>query len=165
MNFIKLLDKIAGAAMISIAVLLVVNIISRRFFNAPIGVVYEAVCMITVIMGSLSQPNCAEQDGYISMSLLFDRLSLKAQKITEGLMLLAVIIMMGLTSLELARYAGTIRAHGEVLAFSKWPFYPFIYLISICFFLLMFVFIAKFVYKVRENRLMCTTGEELEAKR
>ncbi len=127
----RVLDKIAGLCMVFAMLLVVVNILLRVLVGRPILGVYEYVIFLTVATIGLSLAHCAVQNGHIAVSFIFDRLSLKVQRVVNIFIDTAALFLWSLCAWQVGVYAHSTAASGVVSATSQIPLYPFIYLVAL----------------------------------
>lgn len=128
----RVLDQVAGWAVVATMVLVVGNVL-LRLFGHPMGGTYEWVGFLTALAIGLSLAYCGAQGGHVAITMLVDKLPPRVQDSIDMITGTLVLLFLVLTSWEIAAYATTMAASGEVAATTKVPVYPFIYIISIGF--------------------------------
>src|SRR5690554_1870347 len=139
----NLFDRVAGFCIIGAVLLVVTNVILRGLFNSPLLGVSEYVGFLTAVMIAFSLAYCAVQEGHIMIELLVKRLPRKVGAFLELLTNTLSFGFLLLLTTQLGRYAGLIRAKGQVSPTSEIAFYPFIYIMAIKFSLLALVVLVN----------------------
>jgi len=139
----NLFDRVAGFCIIGAVLLVVTNVILRGLFNSPLLGVSEYVGFLTAVMIAFSLAYCAVQEGHIMIELLVKRLPRKVGAFLELLTNTLSFGFLLLLTTQLGRYAGLIRAKGQVSPTSEIAFYPFIYMVAIGFSLLALVVLVN----------------------
>ena len=125
-----ILDRIAGSCMFSIMGLIVIHVLLRTIFNSSILGTYEYVGFLTAAMIGLSLANCAYVRGHIAVDYFMERLSLKTQKVTDGITTGTALLFWVLSAWHLSKYAYTLSLSGVVSPTTQTPFYYFIYVLA-----------------------------------
>lgn len=128
----QLLDRIAGWAIAATMILVVGNVI-LRMFGYPLGGTYEWVGFLTAVAIGLSIAYCAAQGGHVAVTLFLEKLPAKMQAAMDICTASIVFLFLSMATVEIAAYATSVAASGEVASTTKVPIYPFIYLISLGF--------------------------------
>ena len=123
-------DKIAGAFIVLVMVLVVSNVIMRVVFNSPIKGTYELIGLLTAVAVSMGLAYCAFQKGHIAVDYLVEYLPKKAQLIVNILNNFIAICFFSTSTWYLAKYANSMMKKGLVTATAEIPIYPFIYLVA-----------------------------------
>jgi TRAP-type C4-dicarboxylate transport system permease small subunit len=113
-----------GALSLAVALLVVVSVVGRRFFNAPIPGDFELVQMATAIAVFSFLPYCQARRGNIVVDTFTNRLPPRANAVIDAFWDLVYAGMMGLMTACLA--VGTLDhiRNGQttmVLQFPIWP--------------------------------------------
>lgn len=117
---------LCGALIVAFTLLLMVNVVSRYVFDAPIFFAEELALLILVWMGYLAIAYSVSQDKQIGMSVVVDRLPEKAR---EAVSIIVDVIMLFISCLLLWSTIGWLQstsvAFEQVVSLDtpKWPFY------------------------------------------
>lgn len=135
LNISKVMDKIAGFAIMLTMLLIVANILMRVLFNSPILGTGEMVGFLTAGAIGLSLALCALQNGHIAIDLLVDSFPAPIRVLVDIMIQLVVVIFLGACSWGLMLLANSNAASGLVSSTIQIPVYPFIYLVAFGFFI------------------------------
>lgn len=147
-------DKLGGWIYVGLMFLVVVNIILRAAFSSPIKGTVEYVGFYTAVGIAFSIAYCALKDGHIAVTFLAERLfSKKILKVIALLMNSISAFFFTFTGWKLAEYAAGMAASGEVSSTTRTHYFPYIYIIAFCFFLLAVVLLNRMIelFKRRKN--------------
>ncbi len=128
-----LLEKIGGFCLAGVMILVVVNIVMRRFFGHPFLGVYEYVGFLTAVSIGFSLASCAVKEAHIAVDFWVKRLPRKgkiALELATGPLSFFFLI---LVTRHLLAYAGNLRATGRVSPTTETPFHIFVYLVALGF--------------------------------
>lgn len=139
----RLLDRLAGLAVVASMLLVVANVIMRALFNRPILGTLEYVSMLFALAVGFSLAQCAAGNGHITIDLLVERLHPKGRVFIDVLISLLTIAFLGACTWGLILYARTTAASGLVSLTTQTPVYPFIGLVALGFFLFFLVQVVK----------------------
>jgi TRAP-type C4-dicarboxylate transport system permease small subunit len=146
------LNVIAGVALISIVLVVVVNAVSRRTPLGPILGTYEYAMHLEGIVIAFALCFNQIKKVNISVDILTMRLSRRTNAIMASTMYLASMVLFGAVAYGLLSYGNDLRVSGEVSATMHVPFYPLTYAVSLCIALLVLVLLADFLDAVSEIR-------------
>ena len=122
---------LSAIVLVIIMFIVVVNIILRVVFNAPIKGAYDLVIVLTTVIISLSLAYCAVKDGHVAVSLFIQRFSKRVQNIIDFIIGSIVIVSLLTISWHLVLHANTMRINEEVTNTIGIPYAPFIFLIAV----------------------------------
>jgi TRAP-type C4-dicarboxylate transport system permease small subunit len=137
MNFIeklaldlsRLLFGIAGTAIVLMMVLTFADVV-LRLLRHPIPGTYELVCYLGSASVAFAIAHTTLQKGHIAVSILVQLLPRRAQAFVETATNACSLALFYFISMQSFRYAGSMKASGEVSLTLQLPFYPFIYGVS-----------------------------------
>ena len=128
----RFLDQIAGIAIITAMLLVVINIALRIIPGAnPILGTYEYVGFLAAIIAGLAIAHCAFQNCHIAVGFIMDKVSPGIRAAADIFIHLISVIFLAFTSYEIAVYGRTVVQTGMVSPTTKTPVYPFIYLLAL----------------------------------
>ena len=128
--------------------MLIVSVIMRKAFNAPMKGVFElsefGMVMITFLFVSAQyfKPDSMVMDTFTEM---FPK---TVRRINNAFIFLLDVGMLGITSWQLFAYASKVQAGKQVSKILEIPIYPFVYLGAVCMLLLTLVFGMKFFFEL-----------------
>lgn len=135
----RYIDILAGFILAGVAGLVVANVLMRAVFNRPIAGTYELVGYLTAAVIGLSLAHCAVQNSHIAVGFLVDRLPRVTQRFIGVIVNFPSFVFLCLISWYMVSYGNTIALSGRVSSTIQLPFYPFIYLVALGFFMLALV--------------------------
>lgn len=138
------ISQVAQAALLTVMVLIVANIIVREPFK-PIPGTVEMVEILGAIILGLGVAYCQQKKGHIAVSVLVNRFSERKQALVDSITSVLAIFFMGLLSWEMIRYAGSMLARGYTTGHLEIPIAPFIYVVAAGFIMLALVMFKDFL--------------------
>lgn len=139
----RLLDRLAGLAVVISMLLVVANVVLRTLFNKPILGALEYASLLFAPTVGFSLALCAANNGHIAISLLVERLQPRVRFWIDGLIGVVTVIFLGTCTWGLILYARTTAASRLVALTTQTPVYPFIGLVALGFFLYCLVQLVK----------------------
>jgi len=157
-NFVKkVIEPVANiAAAVGVVVLgamvlmLIVSVIMRKAFNAPMKGVFElsefGMVMITFLFVSAQylKPDSMVMDTFVEM---FPK---TVKLINNAFMFLLDVAILAILSWQLFAYGLKMQQMGQVSKLLEMPIHPFAYLGALCTLLLTLVFAMKFLFALNE---------------
>jgi TRAP-type C4-dicarboxylate transport system permease small subunit len=155
-NFVKkVIEPVANAvAVVGVVVLgamvlmLIVSVIMRKAFNAPMKGVFElsefGMVMITFLFLSAQyfKPDTMVMDTFVEM---FPK---TVKRINNAFIFLLDVGTLAITSWQLFAYGLKVQDGKQVSKILEMPVYPFVYLGAVCTLLLTLVFAMKFIFSL-----------------
>lgn len=143
-TFWRILARVACVFMGAVIILIVVNVVLRRAFNAPIFGSTELICYGVLITSSFALSQNEWVDGNIRMSLIVELLPTdKAKNILWFIVNLACTVGLVISSYLLFHEVGVKYLHGDKSLSLSLPVWFFYLILSIGFLLLTVTFIVK----------------------
>jgi len=142
------LSAVAGAALAFLMLLTVADVL-LRIFGHPIVGTYELVAVSGAVAIGLSLPVTSWVRGHIYVDSFVARLPLVPRTILAIVTRLLVLGLFFLIGWNLLKYAGTLRAAGEVTPTLRVPFYPVVIGVGVSCFVECLVMIADIVRVLR----------------
>ena len=143
----------AGVVVLGLMVLmLIISVIMRKAFNAPMKGVFElsefAMVMITFLFVSAQyfKPDSMVMDTFV------EKFPKTVKRINNAFIFLLDVGTLAITSWQLYTYAARVQAARQVSKILEIPVYPFAYLGALCTLLLTLVFVMKFLFSLNEFR-------------
>ena len=145
-------SNVAMVVLMAMGLLVVVDVILRRFFNSPLSWTFEVIEVMLTVVVFFTIAYCAVRRGHISVDVLVSKLPPKAKAIVEtfgcflGVMLFGFMawcsIISGIDELAAHRVTGIVHI----------PIYPFIFVVAFGSILLALVLLAQLFHSV--NRVV-----------
>ena len=137
---IKLLSSFfnlfAAASLTAIIVLTCIDVSMRYFFNRPIAATYDLVSLMGAIIAAFAMPYTMLMKGHVAVDLVVRKLSRKKQLAVETVTHLVGIVLFLIVAWQCFVLASDMKTAGEVMPTILLPFYPIVYGMSACFFVL-----------------------------
>jgi TRAP-type C4-dicarboxylate transport system permease small subunit len=157
-NFVKkvvepLANTAAAAGVVvlgAMVLMLIVSVLMRKAFNAPMKGVFElsefGMVMITFLFVSAQyfKPDSMVMDTFVEM---FPK---TVKRINNALILLLDVGTLAITSWQLFAYGLKVQDGKQVSKILEIPLYPFVYLGAVCTLLLTLVFAMKFLFELNK---------------
>ncbi|HZK17965.1 MAG TPA: TRAP transporter small permease [Clostridia bacterium] len=145
----KLLDMLAGLCLVTTMLLVVSNILLRRFTSLSILGTYEYVGFLTALVVGLAIANCAVQNGHIAVDFIVNRLSFRKQAIIDTLTNVAALVFWGFSTWYICGFANSLIVRGVVSPTTQMPFYPIVYLVAFGVFALCLVLLVNLLESIK----------------
>lgn len=129
-------NVLASASLFTMIILTSLDVGMRYLFNKPIAGVYDLVGLMGAVIASFSMPYTMLEKGHVAVDLLIRHLSRRKQLVVENVIhavSFLLFIILGWQSMVLA---SQMKAAGEVTPILLIPFYPIVYCMGVCFFVL-----------------------------
>jgi TRAP-type C4-dicarboxylate transport system permease small subunit len=129
-------NMVASAALVLMMVLSCADIFGRYLFNSPITGTYDIVGLSGAILAAFAMPYTMLKRGHVAVELLIQSLSKGKRMVVETfshLLGIALFLVLVWQALLLSR---DMKAAGEVTPTLLLPFYPIVYCMALCFFVL-----------------------------
>ncbi|ARK29886.1 TRAP transporter small permease [Halalkalibacter krulwichiae] len=139
----KGLENIAAIIFFLTAMLIIVNVISRRAFNTPVTGTVDLVLFFTTAVIALSIGYCAVRDGHIAISIFIEKFPKRVQKVIDVIIGSISALFLFLVAWHMVVYAIAMRSSGEVSLTIKWSHFPFVMLLATGFGMLALVVVGK----------------------
>ena len=139
----SLFNILASASLFAMILLTCLDVSMRYFFNRPIAGTYDVVSLMGAIIAAFAMPYTMLEKGHVAVEILIMRLSRRKQLIVEtGTHTVAIVLSLVLVWQCIA-LAIDMRAAGEVTPTLLIPFYPIVYCMAVCFFVLSFAILVN----------------------
>jgi len=139
----KAMENIAAIILFLTAMLVIINVISRRVINMPVVGTHDLVLFFTTVLISLSIAYCAVGGGHIFISVFIERFPKKVQKVIDKIIGSISAIFLFLVTWHMVVYANAMRINGEVSLTISWPHFPFVLILATGFGMLTLVVIGQ----------------------
>jgi TRAP-type C4-dicarboxylate transport system permease small subunit len=147
------LNLFAAASLAVIILLTCIDVSMRYFFSRPIAGTYDLVSLMGAIIAAFAMPYTMLMRGHVAVDLLVRKLSnqkrLAVETVTHGVGILLFLVL----TWQCTGLASDMKAAGEVTPTLLLPFYPVVYAMSVCFFVLCLAILADLlsIWLKREN--------------
>jgi TRAP-type C4-dicarboxylate transport system permease small subunit len=140
------LVKIIGAGCLTGMMLLTcLDVVCRRFFNAPIFGAVEIVGFMATLVTAFALAYTHREKGHIGVDLVMQRLSGRTQRLVDVVTTFLSLALFVLLAWQMVEYAGTMQASGEVSISLQLPEYLVIYAVSAGVIILVLVLLHEFI--------------------
>jgi TRAP-type C4-dicarboxylate transport system permease small subunit len=139
-------NMIASAALMLMMVLSCADIFMRYLFNRPITGTYDVVGLSGAVLVSFALPYTMLKKGHVAVELLVQSLSRGKQLVIETfshLLGISLFLVMVWQAILLSR---DMKAAGEVTPTVHLPFYPIVYCMALCFFILSLAIVVNLLH-------------------
>ena len=137
---IKLLSSFfnlfAAASLAAIILLTCTDVSMRYFFNRPMAGTYDLVSLMGAVVAAFAMPYTMLMRGHVAVDLFVRKLSRKKQLAVETVTHVVGIGLFLIMVWQCFALASDMKAAGEVTPTLLLPFYPVVYFMSVCFFVL-----------------------------
>lgn len=143
----------AATSLTAIILLTCIDVSMRYFFNRPIAGTYDLVSLMGAIIAAFAMPYTMMMKGHVAVDLLLRKLSRKKKLAIETVTHIVGILLFLIMAWQCIVLASDMKAAGEVTPTMHLPFYPIVYSMSACFFLLCLAILVNLlnIWLKREN--------------
>ncbi len=153
----QILAIIAGISLIAITLLIIVNIIMRKFMGAPIFGATELVKYGALIGGAMALAQNEWFDGNIQMTILLEHIPVKVRRVIEIVDYAVCTVGFAFVTGLLFKQSAQKFANNERTVDLSMPIGVFNTILAIGFVFLTICVLLKFILKIHEYK----TGEKL----
>jgi len=146
----KVLFLIAGVGLVGMLVLILSDVIGIKVFAKPVRGGIEFVTFFAVVTIAFAVPHTLLMRGHVSVDFIVDHLPRRLRLVIDILMILLGVVLLSLLTRYGFKYAGDLRASGEVSMTQKIPFYPFVYGMAVSFAATLLILLLDLVKAVRK---------------
>lgn len=139
-------NMIASAALMLMMVLSCADIFMRYLFSRPITGTYDVVGLSGAVLVSFALPYTMLKKGHVAVELLLQSLSRGKQLVIETfshLLGISLFLVMVWQAILLSR---DMKLAGEVTPTVHLPFYPIVYCMALCFFILSLAILVNLLH-------------------
>ena len=129
-------NLLAAASLTAIIAITCIDVFMRYFLNRPIAATYDIVSLMGAVIAAFAMPYAMLMKGHVAVDLVVRKLSKKKQLVVETVTHLAGILLFLIMVWQCYVLASDMKAAGEVMPTILLPFYPIVYCMSACFFVL-----------------------------
>ena len=126
----------ASVSLLAIIMLTCLDVSMRYFFNRPIAGTYDLVSLMGAAIAAFAMPYTMLMKGHVAVDLFVRMLSRKKQLAVETVTHVAGMSLSLILVWQCFVLASDMKSAGEVTPTLLLPFYPIVYCMSACFFML-----------------------------
>jgi TRAP-type C4-dicarboxylate transport system permease small subunit len=141
----KFLFYIAGIGLVGMLVLIVADVIGIKIFSKPVPGGIEYVSFLSVVAIAFAVPFTQVMRGHVAVDFIIEHFPPRSKTIIDVLTTFLSVCVFALLAYYSFKYAGQLRASGEVSMTQKIPFYPFVYGMAVSVLALLLVLILDLV--------------------
>jgi TRAP-type C4-dicarboxylate transport system permease small subunit len=130
------LNLFAAASLTAIILLTCVDVSMRYFFNRPLAGTYDLVSLMGAVIAAFAMPYTMVMKGHVAVDLVVRKLSGKKKLAIETVTHVVGILLFLIMVWQCFVLASDMKAAGEVTPTMHLPFYPIVYCMAVCFFVL-----------------------------
>lgn len=127
---------VASASLFAMILLTCLDVSMRYFFSRPITGTYDLVSLMGAVIAAFAMPYTMLEKAHVSVEILIKALSNRKQLVIETATHAAGIILFLILVWQCIVLALDMKAAGEVTPTLLLPFYPIVYCMAACFFVL-----------------------------
>jgi TRAP-type C4-dicarboxylate transport system permease small subunit len=147
----SLLNGASCAALAALMLMVTINVIMRKVFNAPILGTYDLSGFLTVIAIGCGLAFCNIENGHIEIEFFVSKAGRRTQKwITAAGRVLSFFVLTVYTY-ALVNLGSRLMKANEVSVTTKTPLFVFVYLLAVCFFVFALTVLVKIFEKNTEG--------------
>jgi TRAP-type C4-dicarboxylate transport system permease small subunit len=137
---IKLLCSVfnlfASVSLVAMMLLTCIDVSMRYFFNRPLPGTYDLVGLMGAIIAAFAMPYTLLKGSHVAVDLLVRLLSAKKRLFIETITHIIGMLLFMTMVWQCMVLASDMKAAGEVTPTLLLPFYPIVYCMAVCFFVL-----------------------------
>jgi TRAP-type C4-dicarboxylate transport system permease small subunit len=141
---VKLLRLVGSLALVTIMMVTTVDVILMAFGHPILGAV-DFVGLVAVVVLACAMPYTQAEKGHVGVDLLVQRMRPRSQAVLDAVTSSVSFVLFGLVAWQMWLYAGELHRKGEVSMTVHLRMDPYIYLVSICFWVLCLVLLADII--------------------
>jgi len=126
----------ASFSLLAMILLTCIDVSMRYFFNRPIAGTYDLVSLMGAVIAAFAMPYTMLMKGHVAVDLIVRTLSKRKQLAVETVTHAVGILLFLVMVWQCFILASDMKAAGEVTPTLLLPFYPVVYCMSACFFML-----------------------------
>jgi TRAP-type C4-dicarboxylate transport system permease small subunit len=143
----------AATSLSAIILLTCIDVSMRYFFSRPIAGTYDLVSLMGAVIAAFAMPYTMLKGGHVAVDLVVRKLSGRKKLAVETVTHIVGILLFLILTWQCAGLASDMKAAGEVTPTLLLPFYPVVYAMSVCFFVLCMAILVNLlnIWSKREN--------------
>jgi TRAP-type C4-dicarboxylate transport system permease small subunit len=141
--FVVKVLRLVGASALVLMMLITCADVLFRGFDHPIIWAVDSVGFMAVLALACAMPYTQTEGGHVGVDLLVLKMSPRGQAAIDAVTGTVSMVLFGVVSWQMWRYARELASKGEVSMTVQIPKAPFIYAVSICFGILCAAILAE----------------------
>lgn len=141
---------IGVTVLVGMVLLVVTDVVLRRFFNRPFTFTYEVVQVLLCVVVFFAVAYTGTQRAHISVDVLVSRFPAKTQAIIDVAIRLVGIALFSFVGWHSIVYGIHVWDIGQSTAVLGIPLYPFVFVVAFGSFLLALVLLTNFLHSIIE---------------
>ena len=129
-------NLIACASLFAMILLTCLDVSMRYFFSRPLTGTYDMVGLMGAVIAAFAMPYTMLEKGHVAVEILIQSLSRGKQLFVETATHMVAILLFLVLVWQCLLLASDMKAAGEVTPTLLLPFYPIVYCMAACFFVL-----------------------------
>ncbi len=129
----KILFYIAGLGLVAMLLLIFSDVIGIKVFSKPVPGGIEMVSFMSVVAIAFAVAFTQVMRGHVAVDFIIEKFPRRAKLVIDSVMVFFSVCLFALMAFYSFKYAGDLRASGEVSMTQQIPFYPFVYGMAFCF--------------------------------
>ena len=139
-------NMVASAALVLMMVLSCADIFMRYLFNRPITGTYDLVGLSGAVLVSFALPYTMLKKGHVAVEILVQSLSRGKRLVIETFSHLLGVSLFLVLVWQAILLSRDMKAAGEVTPTVHLPFYPIVYCMALCFFILSLAIVVNLLH-------------------
>ncbi|MGD9012237.1 MAG: TRAP transporter small permease, partial [Desulfobacterales bacterium] len=131
-----LFNLFASVSLITMILLTCLDVSMRYFFSRPIAGTYDLVSLMGAVIAAFAMPYTMLKKGHVAVDLVVRKLSPGKQLVVETVTHVVGILLFIVMVWQCVILASDMKDAGEVTPTLLLPYYPIVYFMSLCFFML-----------------------------
>ena len=145
-GFSSCFNMVASAALVLMMVLSCADIFMRYLFSRPITGTYDVVGLPGAVLVAFALPYTMLKKGHVAVEILVQSLSRGKQLVVETFSHLLGISLFLVLVWQAILLSRDMKAAGEVTPTVHLPFYPIVYCMALCFFVLSLAILVNLLH-------------------
>jgi len=141
----RILNDLSMVVLAGVMFLVVVDVLVRRLFNAPIIGTHDIATMGFSLIVFLPMGWCTLIDRHVDLTVVVNRLPQKMQQYIQVVMMLLTAAILGVTAWQLLKQGIRLQSMGGETGVLGIPFAPFAYLATLGMVMMTLGFFIKFL--------------------
>ena len=139
------LNYCAGAALVLMLVLVIIDVISAKVFRNPVPGGIELVAFLGVVVIGFAIAETQVTRGHIEVEFLVSRLPKVGRRVVASIIYPLSILLFGLIAWRSLDFGYSLQSSGEVSMTQRLPFYPLLYGIALSAIVVCLVLIMQYL--------------------
>ncbi|MBN1375201.1 MAG: TRAP transporter small permease [Dehalococcoidia bacterium] len=145
------LNWIAGASLVIMVVLVMIDVIGTKAFKTPLLGGIELVSLLSVIAIALAIAQTQIAHGHIEVEMLVEKFPKNLRHVIAAIVHILGIVLFVILSWKSFDYGKALHNCGEVSMTLQLPYYPFVYALGISSIIVALVLLVQFIKIIKES--------------